>query len=157
MIIRLLQPGEGTRAAALTNACEGAAQWPRAEYERLAEEATSGNNAGHFRLLAEETPGEIAGLLVASLVAEEAEVLNLAVVREKCQRGLATALLAEALRRLGAAGARKVWLEVRESNQAAITFYRRHGFGILGRRRVYYQAPREDALILGRNLDLPLG
>lgn len=158
MIIRLLQPGEGTRAAALTNACQGAAQWPAADYERLAEEATSrSNNVGRFCLLAEETPGEIAGLLAASIVAEQAEVLNLAVVPEKRRRGLATALLAEVLRLLSAAGARKVWLEVRESNQAAIAFYRRHGFEPLGRRRDYYQAPREDALILGRNLDLSLG
>ncbi|MGH8246092.1 MAG: GNAT family N-acetyltransferase, partial [Gammaproteobacteria bacterium] len=59
----------------------------------------------------------------------------------------------EALRRVAAAGARKVWLEVRESNHTAIAFYQRHGFAVFGRRRAYYQLPPEDALILGGTVE----
>ena len=42
------------------------------------------------------------------------------------------------------------WLEVRESNAAAIALYTRFGFREAGRRRNYYDLPREDALILTR-------
>ena len=142
MLIRHLKSGEGNRAAELTGACPGAAQWSAQDYERMAADTT------------EEPPGEIAGLLAARTVAQEAELLNVAVAPDKRRRGLAAALLAEALRRLAAAGAQKVWLEVRESNHAAIAFYQRHGFAILGRRRTYYQLPPEDALILGREVAL---
>ena len=97
----------------------------------------------------------MAGLLVARTVAEEAELLNIAVLPEQRRLGLGTALLAEVLRQLAAAGARKVWLEVRESNQPALVFYRQHGFTVLGRRRAYYRAPMEDALLLGCELQAP--
>jgi len=149
MLIRHLEFGEGKQAAELTNACPGAAQWSARDYERMAADTTE----GRFCLLAEEPPGEIAGLLAARTVAQEAELLNVAVAPDKRRRGLAAALLAEALRRLATAGAQKVWLEVRESNHPAIAFYQRHSFTVLGRRRTYYQLPPEDALILGREVD----
>lgn len=145
MIIRNLRPGEGVEAATLAEAIDSAAHWPAAEYERLARNA--------FCLVAEDPPGEIAGLLAASAVGDEAELQNLAVAAEKRRRGIATLLLFVALDRLVAAGIRKIWLEVRESNEAAVAFYLRHGFHHTGRRLDYYQAPREDALILARELD----
>lgn len=149
MIVRLLESGEGNCAAELTAACPGASQWSAQEYERLVAYSTE----GRFCLIAEETPGEIAGLLAARTVAQEAELLNVAVAPEKQRRGLASALLAEALRRVAAARAQKVWLEVRESNHTAVAFYQRHGFAVVGRRRAYYQLPPEDALILGRAVE----
>jgi ribosomal-protein-alanine N-acetyltransferase len=102
--------------------------------------------------VAEEPAGEMAGLLAATLAAGEAEVQNLAVVPEKRRRGLASGLLAAALERLSAAGAKSVWLEVRESNQEAIAFYERHSFRRAGRRPGYYSSPPEAALILARTL-----
>ena len=39
-------------------------------------------------------------------------------------------------------------LEVRESNTPAIQLYMKHGFAQVGRRKDYYQAPKEDALIM---------
>ncbi len=145
MTVRLLRPGEGRRAAELERACGGAAHWAAADYERIAAEAAS-----PFCLLAEEDWGEVAGLLVASVAAPEAELLNLAVPPEKRRRGLATALLEEAVRRVAARGAAEIFLEVRESNGPAIAFYLRHGFQARGRRRDYYREPREDALVLAR-------
>ena len=41
-------------------------------------------------------------------------------------------------------------LEVRPSNAAAIALYRRFGFQEVGRRKNYYDLPKEDALILTR-------
>jgi len=45
-------------------------------------------------------------------------------------------------------GARRVLLEVRESNQVARAFYDRWGFKASGRRRRYYRDPVEDAILL---------
>ena len=137
MMIRLLRPGEGKRAAELVKACPGGVDWPADDYERLAADA----GPEHVCLIVEQPPGTLAGLLVARSAAEEAELLNIAVLPEQ--------------RRLAAASARKIWLEVRESNQPAIDFYRQHGFAVLGRRRAYYRAPMEDALLLGRELQAP--
>ena len=51
-------------------------------------------------------------------------------------------------------GARQMFLEVRESNQAAMQMYLNHGFNEVGRRRNYYPtaAGREDALVYGLQL-----
>ena len=49
---------------------------------------------------------------------------------------------------------RRMVLEVRASNAAAIALYRRAGFSDIGLRRDYYQAEngREDAILMGREL-----
>ena len=52
-----------------------------------------------------------------------------------------------------AAGCRAVLLEVRASNDAARALYTRHGFTTAGRRRRYYTAPVEDALVMRLPLD----
>jgi len=148
VIIRLLSPGEGKPASRLAGLVAGAADWPANEYERIALD----RSGSAFCLVAEEPAGEMAGLLAATLAAGEAEVQNLAVAPEKQRRGVASTLLAAALERVVAAGAKSVWLEVRESNQEAIAFYERHGFRRAGRRPGYYSSPPEDALILARTL-----
>ena len=45
-------------------------------------------------------------------------------------------------------GCPDVLLEVRQSNGAAQRLYARHGFVTIGRRRRYYQAPPEDAVVM---------
>jgi ribosomal-protein-alanine N-acetyltransferase len=51
-----------------------------------------------------------------------------------------------------AGGVRRVFLEVRESNAGARSFYARLEFAEAGRRRNYYRDPMEDALLLSRTL-----
>lgn len=92
----------------------------------------------------------LVGYAVAWCLAPEAEILNLAVAPRGRQRGTGRALLDAALAALAAGGARHVFLEVRESNRAARRLYAGAGFGEVGRRRGYYEHPREDALVLAR-------
>jgi ribosomal-protein-alanine N-acetyltransferase len=47
---------------------------------------------------------------------------------------------------------KKVFLEVRESNVPAISFYEKHGFVRSGRRPAYYQSPTEAAVLMMREL-----
>jgi ribosomal-protein-alanine N-acetyltransferase len=97
-------------------------------------------------LLAEAARGGLSGYLFARVVAGEAEILNLAVLPEFRGKGLGGALLAEALAGIREA-AGTVYLEVRESNQAARRLYERAGFRPVGVRTDYYRAPRENGVL----------
>jgi len=99
--------------------------------------------------------GEVAGYLFAHWAGEESEILNLAVRFDRRRQGLARRLVEEALDRLAVKGVRLVFLEVRESNDAGREFYGRLGFQQVGRRKGYYRRPKEDALVLGRAIELP--
>lgn len=101
--------------------------------------------------LAIEAAGEIAGFLIGRQVADEAEILNVAIKRAYRRRGHASALLAVALEALRSSGAQSVYLEVRQSNAAAIAFYTKHGFAITGSRRAYYRNPPEDAIMMRKH------
>lgn len=103
-------------------------------------------------VLVSEYEGEVDGFIVGRRVAEEAEVLNLAVRRDRRRRGEGGGLLKAVLGEWKAAGVSRVYLEVRESNAVATTFYEKLGFGKAGRRNGYYQNPGEAAVLLERKL-----
>jgi len=102
------------------------------------------------RCLVAARAGRVVGYGIVRQVGREAELLNLAVDPSARRQGVGDALLAEILRGLDADGGVTLFLEVRASNLAAETLYRRHGFLPVGRRRAYYDAPREDALLMRR-------
>ena len=82
----------------------------------------------------------------------EIEILNFAVFSEARGRGIGAMLLRETLAWGATFGAAQVILEVRASNCAALRFYERHKFQIVGRRARYYNEPVEDALLLTAKL-----
>lgn len=90
----------------------------------------------------------IAGFLCAWIVSRELHINNLAVHPRFRRRGVASQLLEEALRRAKLKGATAGYLEVRASNEAAKMLYHRYGFKLVGRRRNYYDHPREDAILM---------
>ena len=95
------------------------------------------------------------GFILIRAVADEAEILTLAVRPEARRRGLGARLVETAADRAAGMGAERLFLEVAEDNAAARGLYAACGFTEAGRRRGYYRAPgggRTDALILARNL-----
>lgn len=90
--------------------------------------------------------GEVCGFLSSWYVLGEIEINNIAVNEKFRRRGVAKALF-EALF-AEHPNAERVVLEVRESNAAAIALYTSLGFECAGRRKRFYTAPDEDALIL---------
>jgi ribosomal-protein-alanine N-acetyltransferase len=79
----------------------------------------------------------------------EAEILNLGVHLRFRRQGIGTLLLRTALKNaLEKQDVKTVWLEVRESNQGAIEYYRKNGFVFSGRRKKFYSNPTEDALLM---------
>ena len=95
-----------------------------------------------------EEEGELSGLIIFRIIADEAEILNLAVEARRRRLGIASRLVEDMIAASKAAGVKRVFLEVRDSNRVAREFYARMGFAEAGRRRRYYRQPVEDALVL---------
>lgn len=93
--------------------------------------------------------GEVVGYSVTLIVADQAEIANLAVAPSVRRSGLGGQLLDGLLSAVRSQGAEAVFLEVRESNLAARRLYESRGFTVRGRRKQYYRKPAEDALIMG--------
>lgn len=97
-----------------------------------------------------EEDGVAAAYLGVQRVPPQADVMNVAVSPALRRRGIARALFAELERRLPEID--ELFLEVRASNSGAIALYRTLSFEQVGRRPNYYLDPREDALILRKEL-----
>jgi ribosomal-protein-alanine N-acetyltransferase len=91
-----------------------------------------------------------AGCALLRMVADEAEILTVAVIPGARRQGLASELVDACLKEAGTAGATSVHLEVGAGNAAARTLYARAGFAETGRRRGYYRSTsgREDAVLM---------
>lgn len=105
-------------------------------------------SASHGLALAAELGERVIGILIGRVVADEFEILNLAVGKASRRRRIATQLLNAAFEFSRTAGARQTYLEVRVSNEGGIAFYERMGFRVCGRRTNYYRDPVEDAVLL---------
>jgi [ribosomal protein S18]-alanine N-acetyltransferase len=95
---------------------------------------------------------ELWGFLIFWLVHDELHILNLATGPAFRRRGVARALMDEALSTGRSHRCTLATLEVRRGNEAAITMYRSYGFRPVGVRPNYYVDEGEDAIVM--NLDL---
>ena len=93
----------------------------------------------------------VAGFIVLRRVSvDEGEVFRIAVDKAARRRGLGGMLMRAALQYADENAIKTLYLEVRESNKAAIALYRNHGFVETGKRKDYYNDPVEDAIIMTR-------
>ena len=83
-------------------------------------------------------------------ILEEAHITILLIHPDYQGQGLGQLLLYALLKDAVKRKLERATLEVRESNHAALSLYQKFGFQIAGRRKGYYQATGEDALILWR-------
>lgn len=92
------------------------------------------------------------GFALGRVIADEAELLTIAVAPDERRRGTGRALLAALLTAVAERGAKTIFLEVSVENESAIALYRSAGFADSGRRKAYYRdADRAiDALVLQR-------
>lgn len=105
--------------------------------------------------------GNVVGFAAATLLLDPAGSVNpenhceldsMAVHPAARRQGIGSALLDAVSRWATAHNSRRLTLEVRVSNLAAIRLYERHGFQREGLRPRYYTAPVDDALLLGKPL-----
>ena len=146
LVLRHAALADIERVAELELTCFTSDPWPRQSFESFID------RAGVTFIVAEDPAREdsIVGYAVLIQVADEAELLNLAVAGDARRDGIGSSLLRSLLEAAARDGIRTVYLEVRESNAAARALYAAHDFVEVGRRRGYYQRPTEDALILQR-------
>ena len=145
---------------AIQAACPEIAQWTAWDYDRVARGEMAGWVATQDSNVGAEIAGEdaaeligkgdvdVAGFLVARRLSTELEILNFAVESDWRRCGIGAELLTAALQWAQTFQATQAILEVRASNLAALRFYERHKFEVVGRRPRYYTAPVEDALLL---------
>jgi len=145
-VIRRVQPSEAALVATLHGRCfeEG---WSLDFMTRLL------RSSGVTAYVAEDD-GSAAGFAVARIAADEAELLTIGVVPDARGRGVGTALARAAMTWARAHGARKLHLEVAETNRPARALYEALAFEQVGRRTGYYDDGRVDALTLALGLRL---
>ena len=95
-------------------------------------------------------PGRLVAYCIHRIVLDELDICTLAVAEPWRRCGLGRWLLDRVLEMAERRGVRSAFLEVRQSNWAALELYRSVGFEIVGCRRGYYETPREDAFLLRR-------
>ena len=81
------------------------------------------------------------------LLEDEAEIIEIAVRQDKRRQGFGAKLMQELQRRLVGTAAKRLLLEVAETNQEAVSFYHHFGFQDIARRHAYYHN-RIDAIIM---------
>ncbi len=114
--------------------------WTLAQFQQELE-----NPCAHLELC--RWQDELAGYLCYWLIAGEMQILNVATSPAWRRQGIAARLLEHCLQYCQRQGLVRAWLEVRASNQAAISVYQRRGFIISGSRPEYYR-DGEDALLM---------
>lgn len=100
-------------------------------------------------------PETIVSFGIMSTVLDEAHILNLAVHPLQRQQGFGKQMLNHLLLLAKRRKASTAFLEVRHSNEMALSLYRKVGFNEIGRRKRYYRnqdSSSEDALILAKTL-----
>ena len=102
--------------------------------------------------LVAEVDGEVAGYVGSQTVLDAADMMNLAVSPDYRRQGIGQALVNALVEHLQQNKVIALLLEVRVSNAPAIALYESLGFAQVGRRPKYYHNPREDALILRKEL-----
>lgn len=101
-------------------------------------------------IVAEGEDGSVLGYAGLQTVLDEGYINNVAVDEKFRRQGIADELI-KAFVRFGEANLAFLTLEVRASNAPAIALYAKHGFTEAGRRKNYYEAPQEDAVLMTRH------
>ena len=132
-ILRRLRDADAKACAAI-HAAGFAYPWPVSEIEAL----IASDSIAAVAALNPATQA-LRGFSLARIAADEAEILAIAVATQCRRRGVGKALLRAQFMQLAAAGVRSVFLEVEQTNAAALALYRQLAFEPVGARPGYYR------------------
>ncbi|MFN3890051.1 MAG: ribosomal protein S18-alanine N-acetyltransferase [Beijerinckiaceae bacterium] len=136
--MRPLEASDAAVCAGIHRQCF-AHPWPVTEFESLALSASSIAHAA-----VDDRSHAVLGFIISRRVLDEAEVLTIAVDRERRRNGVGSALLEFHLSTLGLQRVSRLFLEVDEGNAPARALYARFGFVENGRREGYYRTADGD-------------
>lgn len=106
----------------------------------------------YTKLFGAWTGEELAGYAIVYFLADEGELVRIATAPSCRRRGVASGLIRELLRVCRERGMKRVLLDVRESNEAAIKLYKGTGFQVDGMRKDFYTKPSEAAILMSREV-----
>jgi len=144
---RILRSSDGEACARL-HAANFAHPWPVNDFESMLLDPACSSEGIDAR-------AGLAGFILSRRALDEAEILTIVVDGRLRRQGCGERLLASHLARLTRQGVATLFLEVDESNVAALALYRLHGFVEKGVRKGYYAKPdgtRANALVMCRSL-----
>lgn len=102
-----------------------------------------------------QVSGQVIGYIFYHAAIDEAVIINFAIDPDFRGRDYGYKLLKNSMQFLINEGVRYFYLDVRRSNETAISLYHKMGFQSLGFRKNYYHEPPEDAIVMG--LQIPEG
>ena len=97
--------------------------------------------------------GRVLGYIGTRILLDQCDITNIAVHPDARRGGIATLLLEELERTVRPMGVEVLYLEVREGNTPARSFYEKSRFVPVGRRKNYYSLPTEDAILMTKTLE----
>ena len=99
-----------------------------------------------------EVDGIVSGYCIVYYVMDEAEIARIAVNETVRRQGIGRGLLDFTCKCCGEKQINKLLLDVRESNIGAIAFYKRYGFLEDGIRKNFYEMPKENAVLMSKQI-----
>ncbi len=144
MTVCSMQPAHIASAAALLQNC-----FPGGPAE---ESVIAGLENPANRYFCAVKDGCVVGCAGYSAAADQADVIEVAVLLSCRRQGIARMLMEAILTDARLRGVQTIFLEVRVSNAPAIALYASLSFTRCGVRKNYYASPREDALLMCRGL-----
>ncbi|MBE6800477.1 MAG: ribosomal-protein-alanine N-acetyltransferase [Ruminococcaceae bacterium] len=105
-------------------------------------------NNNFARFFVALSDGKITGYIGSHNVLGEVYITNIAVFPEFRRNGVGKALVEHLVNQMKNENAEFVTLEVRESNSTAISLYEKNGFQKVGKRKDFYEKPREDGVLM---------
>lgn len=134
------------RIVALEQTCFSGEAWSEAMFATALSRAHMMRNTAH--LTAVDADGAVLGYAMMAAALDEGTLESIAVAPDARRRGVADALLGAITGFARERELASLTLEVRASNAPAIALYEKHGFVPVGRRKNYYSAPKEDAILM---------
>ena len=131
--------------SALDKLCVGADGWSA---ESFKSEVAKDNGIVMYTV----ENGSITGLICGFFAADEAEITSVAVSPQHRRKGIAARLMDGYFSTLPES-VRSIFLEVRESNSAAIGLYEKFGFEKISVRKNFYSFPDENAVVMQKSLN----
>lgn len=95
---------------------------------------------------------ELIAFAAIAYVEDEGELLRIVVKEAERRKGVGGRLIDEAVIEMGGLGVKKIFLEVREDNEAAIALYQQKQFMRAGERKAYYNRPVCGAIVFVKEI-----
>jgi ribosomal-protein-alanine N-acetyltransferase len=99
-----------------------------------------------------EENGKIVGYAGFEKILDEGHIINMAVAESTRGKGFGRSLMENILKEAEKEKMTRLILEVRVSNQPAISLYEKMGFEVIAKRKHYYENNNEDALVMAKKL-----